>query len=179
LRAHRHELVERAALRRPCVRGRDHAERTPLRAVRAQAWQQQAQAVPAHERAQQVDPVCGRDLAVERMPDARLAPSVHQEVAGRQGHVRTLQDFGATIRLRPRLEHRQQRLGRGRDGLSCRRRLHVLLAKELQEVVADNDLLLDPVLLRHPAEHAVENTGDVPREQFVGVRGVERVPRRG
>ena len=55
----------------------------------------------------------------------------------------------------------------------------VLLPEHLQERVADHDLLLDSILLRQPTEHASEDAGHVPRQQFVGVRRVERLPRGG
>ena len=52
----------------------------------------------------------------------------------------------------------------------------MLLAEHLQQRVADHDLLLDSILLRQPAEHALEDAGDVPRQQLVGIGGIEGLP---
>ena len=80
LRAERHQPVERFPLRGSGEHGGDDAQGLARAAVRRELDLEQPQAVPAHESAEQVDGVGGRDLVGERVGEARLAARVDQEV---------------------------------------------------------------------------------------------------
>ncbi len=77
--------VDRAALGRADVGGGEDAQGPVLLEVALEGGFEQAEAVPLDERAQEVDAVGRRDLALEDGAEAGLAASVHEQVAGAEG----------------------------------------------------------------------------------------------
>jgi hypothetical protein len=82
--ADRGQPVERPSLGRPGVHGCDDPNLTARPAMGFERRSEYSQAVPANERAQQVDAISGVNLPLDGGPNGRLAASVHQEVGGGQ-----------------------------------------------------------------------------------------------
>jgi hypothetical protein len=79
-----HQLVDRPALGGADVGRGDDPERFSVTAVPVDGVDDQPEALPLDERAQQVDPVGGGDLGGELLVEGRLAAGVDKEVCTSQ-----------------------------------------------------------------------------------------------
>src|SRR5471030_1736032 len=90
LPTHLDQGVERSSFRRYCIGRRDNTKLMSPLAMRTELRQQEPEAVPTNEGAQQVDAVRGWYLSLERVADRRLSASVDEEIAGGKRHVWTV-----------------------------------------------------------------------------------------
>ncbi len=152
------EPVKRDPLGRPRVRRREQAHPDIVAASLLQRIEQEAYAVPANERNDEIDLVGGRDLLFQFRGEMGLAAAVDQEVVGREGDLWSL-----------RKPAQPERVGRRNSDEQARRFLDLFVrAAERSHELADEPRALSLVDFRKVRG---EHVTDVLREsvRLVGV----------
>ena len=152
------EPVKRDALGRPRVGRREQANRNIVAASFLQRIEEEAYAVPADERNDEIDPICGCDLLLQFRGEMRLAAAVDQKVVRREGDLWSL-----------RKPAQPERVGRRNSDEQARRFLDLFVrAAEGGHELGDEPRALSLVDFR---EMRGENVRDVLREsvRLVGV----------
>jgi len=146
---------------------------SPL-AMRTELRQQEPEAVPTNEGAQQVDAVRGWNLSLERVADRRLSASVDEEIAGGKRHVWTVRKPRLTESPIYGFRDGQERRSRGLDhGAPVCLTLH-RVDQQFENAIAHKDLLIEPFVLGKCSQDAIEHAVYVPREDVVRVDRIKR-----
>ena len=169
--------VDRPPLARPDVRRGDHPQpSTPAQQPR-QVLLDHPHPVPLHERAQQIHPVCRRQLPLHLRPDPRLVPPVHQQRARRQRDLRPSRELRRT-RQHLRCGDGVQQVPRVRHGGVAVERGGGLCSDGGEDAVGQRDLPVQRLVVRtrRGDEGSAGCVGDVGGEGLVRVRRLQGRP---
>ncbi len=108
--------VKSNTLGRPGVGRREQANGNVVTTSLLQRVEEEAHAVPANERNDEIDLVGGPDLLLQFRGEMRLAATVHQKVVGREGNLRSRRKLAQS-----------KRIGRRNSDEQARRRLDLLV----------------------------------------------------